>query len=386
MGNRICRSCGKALPPYTGSSICEYCGALQSAERTLEPVEQEKKRIEHKIEFRRFLQKTAQKKIVRFGAAALVLLTVLTVWIVSAVKTYYWTDMKSISTDGYTVVGLKKDGTVRRLTWYSSDDCWDEAEDWTDITAVYDFSTRVIGLKTDGTLVTASDSYMWEQKFRTWTDIERLCFTAGHLFGIKTDGTAVMACNKSCGMNCIYCSGYRRIADRNDFYKIDNGVVLFRDGTACPLSKEDAPGMMVERMEKGGFVDICDRIGIYEDGTVGILDDDDLRFQRELAQWTDIVKVVRFTHWSRVYGSHILIGLKKDGTMVTTSNCLQDVSDWTDVVDFDVGVSGEMVDGKEQPFIIGVKSNGKVITEGFTNRDILPSVWNHLRVQLRLYQ
>jgi alpha-tubulin suppressor-like RCC1 family protein len=106
-----------------------------------------------------------------------------------------WTDLVSVSSHAYGIIGLKNDGTVVATEdespskWYAGAA---EISDWTDIQQITCGTYITVGLKSDGTVV--ATKYTGDIKYNkgqsnasNWTDIVSIAAGSTHTVGLKSD-------------------------------------------------------------------------------------------------------------------------------------------------------------------------------------------------------
>lgn len=110
-----------------------------------------------------------------------------------------WRDVIAIENNDI-IIGLKKDGTVYYWHDYDSDEITPfpdqnlslrEIEGWTDIVQVAVGLAHVIGVKSDGTVVAAGENHCGQCDVENWTDIVQVATNQCHTVGLKRDGTVV---------------------------------------------------------------------------------------------------------------------------------------------------------------------------------------------------
>ena len=126
-----------------------------------------------------------------------------------------WNSIVSIAAAGLCTVGLKSDGTVVVAAVTDYVDCLDAqgnnhyggisqpvmetVKEWTDIIAIDTNGYAIVGVKKDGSVVIAGrepDSLYrtdWSSMCNNneWTDIVDVCIGSDHILGLKADGTVV---------------------------------------------------------------------------------------------------------------------------------------------------------------------------------------------------
>jgi hypothetical protein len=194
-------------------------------------------------------------------------------------------------------VGLKSDGTV--VAAGSNDEGQCDVSDWKDIIAVAAGNATTIGLKKDGTVVGCGSNGFGCLDLSSWNNIVAIAAADVKTVGLKSDGT-VLAIGKNC-------SGVLNTSSWKDIVSI------------C-ASDSDIMGL-----DKNGKV-----YATYA-------------FKRDVAKFANVVAIVG----TEMYAA----GLKKDGTVVTSSDIV-DVSGWKNIIAIAGGTS----------HIVGLRSDGTVVS------------------------
>lgn len=168
---------------------------------------------------------------------------------------------------------------------------------------------HTVALKTDGTVVAAGNLDSRKCKLSKWKDIVSVDTGEHFTVGLKANGTVVSACDK----------GYEEDCDVADWENI------------------------VAISSAGGIT-----AGLKADGTVLVSSDGSERVLKAL-QWKEIV-AVSVGGSSYGYNDGMVVGLKKDGTVVTTGN-VPEISEWKNIVKIFAG----------RNCVIGLKNDGAVI-------------------------
>jgi len=236
----------------------------------------------------------------------------------------HWTDIVQVSAGFYFTVGLRSDGTVVAAGGYSYAQPtlgrWTDGR-WTDIVQIAAGRHDVFGLKSDGTVVVKGGSNygQWNSGIHDWADITQIAAGGLHTVGLKSDGTVVAVGNNERGQ----CD----VTDWTDIVQV----------TASHI---------------GGST-----FGVRSDGTVVAVGNSE-HGQCNVGGWTDIVQVA--TYW----WTHT-VGLKKDGTVITTTPlpAAVNVSNWNSIIQISGGRNN----------IAGLKSDGTVVS---TEPDFTLDEWN----------
>ena len=275
---------------------------------------------------------------------------------------------------GNHLVGVCADGHVLATGNNTDGQC--DVRTWTDITAVACGAGFTVGLRADGTVLAVGDNYYGQCNVTEWQDVSAIACGDYHTVGLKKDGTLIAAgrnddgqCNIDGWANVIkiICMGYETIA------LCKNGTVLC---TGESLRDNDMEN--IKELSVGSSL-----LGLRKDGSVACpFQADEVR--RGIDNWKDLVSAVEVEYliyglrkdgviisakqlpWEDIIsiaGNEYLVGLRKDGTVVTLGNA--DVSDWKDVI---------MIRcyGPFQQTIVGVCRDGRVLT---TNEDFDVAGW-----------
>ncbi len=237
-----------------------------------------------------------------------------------------------------------------------------DASDWKDITAVVASSDNTIGLKKDGTVVATGDGWLSDEVSK-WKDISVIASSErGDAAGIKKDGT-VITTNEELNV-----SGWKDIVDIS---MGDNSIVgLKKDGTIVysvggvdSVWEEYLKNLTKFVSEWKDIVDIeitngvsytfPNIIAVRKDGTIAtaIFNDkeNDWVSSDNYSDWKDITSIS--------VGDGMVVGLKKDGTVISSG---ANVSDWKDIIAVSAGDN----------FIAGLKKDGTFVsTESMVEYD-----------------
>ena len=103
-----------------------------------------------------------------------------------------WRDIVAVAVGFYHTVGLKADGTVVAVGDNENGQC--NVTGWTNIVAVSAGRSHTVGLKADGTVVATKyigDNYTNQCDVDDWSDVVAVAALAGGTIGLKADGTTV---------------------------------------------------------------------------------------------------------------------------------------------------------------------------------------------------
>ena len=230
-----------------------------------------------------------------------------------------WTDIVSIDVqrggDDY-LLGLKKNGTVvvavPDKAWPADyiDSIRPQIAEWTDIVSIEAGWHTIFGVRRNGTVVGVcfyskpDDDWGDARRLKesaAWKDIQAVTESSSDLYGLKKDGTWVC------------CSTYRY----DDISKYENVVAVIEDGyyllangtVSCIYSKPNSDFLNwtgIQKIIMSGF----GVIGIKNDGTVEIVNRENESIQNVVSGWTDIVDIAAFPTHNAVFG------VKSDGTVI----------------------------------------------------------------------
>ena len=267
-----------------------------------------------------------------------------------------WTNIVAIDTSLYHIVGITVDGNVKIATIddsdtginYTSYDVinWsylDESYHWSDIVDVECTYRNLIGIKSNGTVVITG---MWTGTDRDyangrtsnffnsvsmWENIVNAELGTDRVIGLTDDGQILLSRN----FEYMYANKEIDSFSDNEIVQVEllddyRVLGLKKDGTIVhnPFSNSE------EFDDWGGIIKLVtievdfysDKIvvGIRYDGTVALYSEKNAEFYKAVENWTDIVDVV--------VCDSMIVGLKADGTIVTTDEELNNiVQSWTDI-------------------------------------------------------
>ena len=222
-----------------------------------------------------------------------------------------WTDIKKITGCMFhSIVGLKNDGSLLFTTdnSYTNEEAiqLSQITKWNGIESVYTDYNILVGLSSDGSVTALGGHGSYD--LSDWNDIVDIAVHiwiseySTHLVGVTIDG-------KLKEVNAPL-SGYVSICGYDPWLGTVEGHAVSVQNTAEPY---------------GGF------IILNEDGTVAVTDQfEDIAY--ELSQWKDIVQIESCAVEGDVEGdSYAAVGLRKDGTVVTTGGLFPETKEWKSV-------------------------------------------------------
>ncbi|RXE57891.1 dockerin type I domain-containing protein [Acetivibrio mesophilus] len=252
------------------------------------------------------------------------------------------------------VAGLKEDGTVVAFGGNKHGEC--DVEDFYDIAQISVGYGRTVGLKKDGTVVAVGLNRNDSCEVGDWTGIVQVASSEFAVIGLKSDGT------------CVKKGSIATNKPLTDVVQLFNDYVIKKDGTVV----DNYLHWMKSGWTDAIFID--PPVALKKDGTVV-----DTYGSIACEGWTDIIRIahpiavkrdgtVVDWHGKRVegmtdivqasYDNAIIIGLKKDGTVVSNIHDVygweNNVKEWRDIVQVLAGPC----------WVLGVKSDGTIVSEG----------------------
>ena len=208
--------------------------------------------------------------------------------------------------------GLRDDGIVQGVGWYSPDyfslSSWQEP--WSGIVDIAANDCVVIGLRADGTAVISGDASNGERAAEDWKDITAISCGCFNVYGLREDGTAVACGYDGDGLN-------EKVESWSDLVAVVGGAYfaagLHSDGTVS-ITAESGDYLGLSKAAKWrNIVAIAagdfHLVGLHADGTVVAVGRNE-EGECSVKKWTDIVAIAA--------GYHHTVGLQADGTVVAT--------------------------------------------------------------------
>ncbi|MER0285323.1 hypothetical protein GSQ54_08975 [Clostridioides difficile] len=222
-----------------------------------------------------------------------------------------WEDIISIASYEDSIIGLKKDGTVVSKGLEDSDS--DNISKWIDILDIECDSGTFVGLKKDGTVVATGNNEYGQCDVKNWSDIVSIEITKSTIEYMKN--TTVIGIK-------------------------EDGKVLLTGYDSSTHRKETDKWKGISKIKCGSY----SIFGIKNDGTVVVSGG-----PYDIKSWKDIKDI------------HIglcgIVGIKEDGTIISTDEEFNEIiKDWKDII------SAEIIDNHEGISIIGINSNGDILT------------------------
>ena len=253
----------------------------------------------------------------------------------------------TLSAGAYHTVGLRSDGTVIAVGTNESGQC--SVSGWKDIVAVSAGWAHTVGLKSDGTVVAVGNNESGQCNISDWNDIVAISAAGFYTVGLKSDGTVVATGDNE--------SGQCNVSDWSDIIAISAGANnvagLKADGTVVVAgSSRNGQYAATEWTDIVAVsVGLTTTAGLKSDGTVVVAGGGNFGIgftQGDVDDWHDIAAIECGTY---------LIGLKSDGTLVTTyidEESPRNVADWTNITAVSMGYN----------HTVGLRPDGSVIALG----------------------
>ena len=291
-----------------------------------------------------------------------------------------WTNIVAIAAGPVHTVGLKADGTVVAVGYNQYGQC--DVGEWYDIIQISASQYHTIGLKADGSVVAVGRDAFKALEVTNWRKIKDTTTSTDMTVGLREDGSLIWAGNQAGESfpNSTPLTGWQDICEISGS-SIENAfgikaIGVREDGTAVMLVVTKLPTANVDnwsdlmtpekrRMLSGSSHSPTeeeqariDAEKLYEDGKTReaalafwkIGDED-----RSRALWREAA-----IHKSISIGAFHAVGLKTDGTVLSTGNnpdgqC--NVADWTDIIAVAAG----------DRHTLGLKADGTVVATGMNS-------------------
>ncbi len=229
-----------------------------------------------------------------------------------------WNNLSSVSVGDYSIIGLKKDGTL-----CVAGRAMDKLDKLTDVVQVVAEDSYVFVLMDDGTVQAYSYFDGKRRETASWTDIVQIDMADYTFVGLKSDKTVLAV------------------------------TVAGDDLGQCNVSTWTD----IEMVATGGY----HTVGLRSDGTV-LAAGANIYGECDVDEWTDIVYIEA--------GTFFTIGVKRDGTVVYTGYDAEskgrELDGWTDIAY--VSLNGDIVAGvtKDNRVLLGGRSSD-MSTEGWNS-------------------
>lgn len=204
--------------------------------------------------------------------------------------------------------------------------------------------------------IAGNDEYSWKDELETWNDIISISVKGNFVLGLKEDGTVVMA-----GKVPDYYVGTKTWSN---IIAISSGqqyiVGLCVDGTLVAQGHNGDDQVNIDEWTNIIAISTGWRhtVGLDSNGEIhitGLGDDMQIEYiSKHKDDWSDIIAISAGGGSGETGTKAFTVGLKKDGTVVTTltGKSLKKDDGWNDIIAISAGDS----------HIVGLKSDGTVIT------------------------
>ncbi|MBD5526750.1 MAG: hypothetical protein HDR04_20595 [Lachnospiraceae bacterium] len=282
------------------------------------------------------------------------------------IPTQNWKNVIAVFSGDRVIAGLKSNGTVvtvkhtyrniAQTLIFPGDETQCGTQDWRDIINLSVKDEFIVGVKSDGRVVTNKEIYNGQCDVRNWRDIVAVSIGNDYIIGLKKDGTVVVAGDNH----------YRQCAIQNwrDIVAVSTGryhtIGLKKDGTVIVAGLQDGT-------DENDDNDLLCSVHVNRDVV------------KKVQNWNDIIAI-------SFDGRSIIVGLKKDGTVVSADisphlGTMQEdqcnVRNWRDIVAVSTG-NGCTV-GLKRDGTICVTPNGNT-TQYCSNWSNIGLVLNELEV------
>lgn len=258
-------------------------------------------------------------------------------------KVAEWADIVQISANDNQTVGLKWDGTV--VTTSYDETVKSQLSKWTDINSIICSGSNVFGLKTNGMVITTgSNNSEGQCNVSEWRDIKSVFPNFSETFGLKTDGTVLVT-----GKNDY---GECNVTDWKDIVAISPAGImtigLKTDGTVVATGSNKLGQCNVSDWTNISEISCSGTVtlGLRSDGTV-VATGDNRSGACNVSDWSNIISVIAIND-GKSYG------LRSDGTVIAigyqSNYC--DTTGWKDIIAI----------FPAHDHLLGLKSDGTVVT------------------------
>lgn len=260
-----------------------------------------------------------------------------------------WHDLRQIGLGYEDAVGLRFDGTV--IACGETSGIENSVSTWEDIKSISISSYTLIGLRNDGSVQACGDDR--QGAVSDWKGILQIETNSLDTFGLCDDGTV-----KWSGTHPDLCSCIPDVRNAKRIKCIGAELAIFKqDGKVEWVSDkiEGGTSAWANVTDVSNSVDTI--VGLKRDGTVVTETTnlyDESEDSAELIDWTNIVALES--------GNFYTVGLKEDGTVVARGACrIQDwgatnVTDWTNIVAIKADIS----------ITLGICADGTIVYCGQT--------------------
>ena len=270
-----------------------------------------------------------------------------------------WRNVESIVIGRRSTFGITSDGSILstgRDRWL-----WDypvTLSNFDGSMQIADGSNHTVGLLPDGTVIAEGSNSHGQLNVDDWTDIIQIGASCYATFGLRYDGTIVATGDYATfGLqvdlgNFSLISGILVTTEYFAIYVCDllNYTAIWGRGfyprlCGLPFMLERDNQIVKDLATGDNFVAV-----LIDDGTIYNVRGDISNGQSDAEYWTSIVTIEA--------GSDFILGLKGDGTVVSTSPLIN-VDYWNDIIAIEAG------DG----FALGLKSDGTVVSAGINGEE-----------------
>ena len=301
-----------------------------------------------------------------------------------------WTDVVALCCGDNFIAALGADGTVRTLL--DEERLYSEvldASQWQGIRKLAGGGSFLMGLRQDGTVVYTGEIYDWATELDSWRNIVDISTSGVHALGVRSDGRVEYAGNPEpgqvdpsqgwtgiCRVKAVVCAagtaslGFREDGTlaNNDRRCLDASSsgwlnVAIRPDRSVFFWGTDAYALQPDLLMWRGIRQVCPgdtkAIGLQTDGRV-VLAGVCPEFTEALT-WTDIDRLILLEHFYYDGDMHsMLVGIRKDGSAVSTGTARADTSSWSQITDV----------GRYQGCLVGLRRDGTVVTAGLSPREV----------------
>lgn len=271
-----------------------------------------------------------------------------------------WTHVKQVGISNGTVYGLREDGTVC-FEGYSYNPSLETASNVDSFAGSWArFASKPYGVDAEGKLIVPEDDPLY-----SWTDIIDVCADYWAV-GLRRDGTVICIDGEGNPVSDFYSnwSGIKALA-RSPYGVVglqSNGTLIC-DAESFKTSECSKWTDLVAVSGQDSWI-----VGLKNDGTV-VADGDNSAFQCEVSEWENVVYV-----YTGVYGANCTMGLKADGTLVTTlSGLKEEIESWDNITKINSAYT--YYAGYTA---VGITSDGKIVGAGCEDfSEIANSLYNN---------
>lgn len=267
------------------------------------------------------------------------------------ISPHNWRDIIDISSNhGETILGLKEDGTVL---------------------SAYGYTENRNAFQEIPSLPLPDEKWLqdYEARYDRWTDIQKLLAATYYTLGLRQDGTVAITTEYSPFRTCKVVEqvrSWKNVADilcfpvGEGFSSYDLLVAIHRDGRVSTAAKEN-------HFPTDHWQNVCQVVagkdylaGLSYYGQVQLSGPKKAALS-DAQSWTHIRQLAAIPV-TDFLETPILLGLRADGTVVSSGGEMGDLSHWCDIREIHGGLTS-----KEQALAAGLRSDGTVVTAGNTD-------------------